>query len=104
MEPEPIPLPPTEPESAGKANSAETGSRLRRWIIRCSKILGILLALWLLTAYMILPALWRHYEHHPVLATAPKTTLTAQGIPGDPLNVGLIGSEDDVVRSMLAVG
>ena len=48
--------------------------------------------------------MWRHYEHHPALATAPKTTLTAQGIPGDPLNVGLIGSERDVVRSMLDAG
>ena len=53
---------------------------------------------------LILPALWRHYEHQPAMAEAPKTTRTAQGIPGDPLNVGLVGPEDDVVRSMLAAG
>jgi hypothetical protein len=53
---------------------------------------------------VILPALWKHYEHHPALEDAPKTTLTAQGIPGDPLNVGLIATEDDLVRAMLEAG
>jgi hypothetical protein len=65
-------------------------------------VLGALLVVWLIMAYIVLPALWRHYEHHPALADAPKTTLNKQGIPGDPLNVGLIGSEEDVVRSLLA--
>ena len=46
---------------------------------------------WLMLAYLILPALWSHYEHQPALESAPKTSRTAQGIPGDPLNVGLIG-------------
>jgi hypothetical protein len=27
------------------------------------------------------------------------TTVTAQGIPGDPLNIGLVGSKDDVVKA-----
>lgn len=62
------------------------------------------LVLWIVSAYLILPALWRHYEHQPALAEAPKVTRTAQGIPGDPLNVGLVGAEDDVVRSMIAAG
>ena len=53
---------------------------------------------------MVLPALWRHYEHHPALENAPKATVTAQGIPGDPLNVGLIGSEEQVVNAMLDAG
>lgn len=63
-----------------------------------------LLATWLIAAYVILPALWRHYEHQPALADAPKVTTTAQGIPGDPLNVGLLGLERDVVGSMLEAG
>jgi LssY C-terminus len=101
----PAPRPGAEsPATAGPAETVRTGSRLRRRAIRCLKALGILLVAWFLSAYLILPALWRHYEHHPALAAAPKTTLTAQGIPGDPLNVGLIGVEDDVVRSMLAAG
>jgi hypothetical protein len=86
------------------AKSPKTGSRRRRRATRGLRVLGVLLSVWFLSAYLILPALWRHYEHHPALAAAPKTTLTAQGIPGDPLNVGLIGSEGDVVRSMLDAG
>jgi hypothetical protein len=31
-------------------------------------------------------------------------TRTEQGIPGDPLNVGLVGSQEDVVRAMHAAG
>ena len=53
---------------------------------------------------MILPALWRHYEHHPVLENVPKTTLTAQGIPGDPLNVGLIGTEAELIQAIHGSG
>jgi hypothetical protein len=92
---------PDPTETSAPETSAKIPSKLRRRVVIGAKILGASLALWLLAAYVILPALWRHYEHHPVLATAPKTTLTRQGIPGDPLNVGLIGGEDDVVKSML---
>jgi hypothetical protein len=63
-----------------------------------------LVVVWLLLAYLILPTLWKHYEHQPALESAPKTTRTAQGIPGDPLNVGLIGAEQEIVRAMLGSG
>src|SRR6516165_7423940 len=56
-------------------------SRRRRVVVRCFKGAAILGVVWLLAAYVILPALWKHYEHHPALENAPKTTLTAQGIP-----------------------
>jgi hypothetical protein len=59
-----------------------------------------LVVAWLLLAYLILPAIWRHYEHHPALQNVPKTTLTALGIPGDPLNVGLIGTEAELIRAI----
>jgi hypothetical protein len=83
-----------------------TAKAPRRWrfLVRGLKALLALIVLWLLAAYVILPALWRHYEHHPALENAPKTTITAQGIPGDPLNVGLIGSEEQVVNGMLDAG
>jgi hypothetical protein len=79
-------------------------SKRRRLLIRGLKVLLILLAAWLLGAYVILPTLWRHYEHHPALEDAPKTTVTAQGIPADPLNVGFLGTEDELVRALLAAG
>ena len=59
---------------------------------------------WLLLAYLILPALWRHYDHHPGLENAPKITWTAQGIPGDPLNVGLIGTEKELIQAIHSAG
>jgi LssY C-terminus len=78
--------------------------RLRRWTIRGMTAFVIILCVWLMLAYVVMPMLWRHYEHNPALADAPKTTLTSQGIPGDPLNVGLIGGEEDVVKAMHAAG
>jgi hypothetical protein len=72
--------------------------------IRGVAVAGIVLAIWLMLAYLALPLIWRHYEHNPSLADAPKTTVTGQGIPGDPLNVGLIGAEEDVIRAMHAAG
>jgi hypothetical protein len=76
----------------------------RRALIRAGKILLGMIVGWLLLAYVVLPAFWRHYEHQPGLETAPKTTRTAQGIPGDPLNVGLIGTEDQLVHALLTSG
>ena len=84
--------------------SEKRASWRRRWFVRAMKALAIILAAWLMLAYLILPLVWRHYEHNPALADAPKTTVTGQGIPGDPLNVGLIGGEHDVVLAMHAAG
>jgi len=53
-------------------------------------------------AYLALPALWSHYEHQKKLAGLPMVTVTAQGIPGDPINAGLIGDERDVLCAMQA--
>ena len=57
-----------------------------------------------LLAYLVLPGFWTHYEHQRGLADMPMVTRTAQGIPGDPLNVGLIGDIGDVVCAMHAAG
>jgi hypothetical protein len=55
-------------------------------------------------AYLLLPAFWKHYEHQKRLAGLPMVTLTAQGIPGDPINVGLVGDNKDVLCAMNAAG
>ena len=47
--------------------------------------------------------LWSRYvRRHPSLEDLPGITHTGAGIPGDPLNVALIGTETDVKRIMLA--
>jgi LssY C-terminus len=55
-------------------------------------------------AYLLLPVVWSHYEHQRDLANLPMITHTAQGIPGDPINVGLIGDKRDVLCAMQAAG
>jgi LssY C-terminus len=55
-------------------------------------------------AYVVLPALWTHHEHEPELASLPMVTRTGSGIPGDALNVGLVGSRDDILLAMQAAG
>jgi hypothetical protein len=57
---------------------------------------------YLLLAYLILPAVWTHHEREPGLASLPMVTRTAAGIPGDALNVGLVGSKEDIIRAMHA--
>jgi len=55
-------------------------------------------------AYLVLPAFWTRYEHHKGLAGLPMVTRTAQGIPGDPINVALIGDERELLCAMNAAG
>lgn len=67
-------------------------------------VLG-LLATYLVVAYLLVPLVWRRVERrHPALAAAPDITHTATGIPGDPLNVGLIATEEELHRALLAAG
>ncbi|MCK1448816.1 LssY C-terminal domain-containing protein [Bradyrhizobium sp. 2] len=63
-----------------------------------------MLIAYLMLAYVILPAFWSHHEREPGLASLPLVTRTASGIPGDPLNVGLIGGKEDVPSAMHAAG
>jgi hypothetical protein len=75
-------------------------SRLKRGLALATAIVGG----YGLMAYIVLPWAWTHYEHQNGLAGLPMVTRTSQDIPGDPLNVGLIGSQEDVVRAMHAAG
>jgi LssY C-terminus len=62
----------------------------------------VFVALYVLLAYILLPSTWRHYEHQKKLATLAMVTRTHDGIPGDPINVGLVGSKADVLCAMRA--
>jgi hypothetical protein len=75
-------------------------SRLERFL----RLSLFILLVYTMLAYLLLPALWSHHEHQKGLASLPMVTLTAQGIPGDPINVGLIGDEKDVLCAMQAAG
>jgi hypothetical protein len=64
----------------------------------------VAVALYVGLAYVLAPFFWRHFEHQPKLASVETTTRTALGLLGDALNVGLEGSEDDVLCAMYAAG
>ena len=64
--------------------------------------IACLIALWAALAYVLLPLSWRHYEHQRGLAGLAMVTRTRNGIPGDPINVGLVGSKSDVLCAMNA--
>ena len=95
---------PSEPQASELSTESEPESPRKRRVMLGLRIAGVVLALWLLSAYVLLPALWRHYEYQPSLEDAPKTTVTAQGIPGDPLNVGFVGFEEQLTRALLSTG
>jgi LssY C-terminus len=75
-------------------------SRLERFLL--GALFTILV--YTLLAYLVLPAFWTHHEHQKGLTTLPMVTRTAQGIPGDPINVGLVGDDKDVLCAMQAAG
>src|SRR4051794_25199256 len=70
------------------------------------RVLGsaaLLLLVYLAVAYLVMPGLWRRYDHrHPSLEDVPGITHTAAGIPGDPLNVALVGTQADLIKAMIA--
>ena len=58
---------------------------------------------YLVVAYLVLPRVWRHYEmRHAVFDDSPRVTHTASDIPGDPLNIAIIGTKEEVIRAMTA--
>jgi hypothetical protein len=66
--------------------------------------LGLLLA-YLIAAYVIIPFAWEAYaKHHPQFDDDPRVTQTGDKHPGDPLNVALVGTEDEVKRVMELAG
>lgn len=66
--------------------------------------LFLCLVVYLALAYWLAPLLWKHHEHQKAIADLAMTTFNALGIPGDPLNVGLEGSQEEVLCAMNAAG
>lgn len=70
---------------------------------RTSRVALELIVAYGLVAYLLLPLVWHEHEaRHPAITEAGRITRTRSGIPGDPIDVGLVGSEEDLQRGMLA--
>jgi len=76
----------------------------RHYRLRAAAGLAVLvLSAYLVLAYVVIPAIWKvHGRRHPSLDSVPRVAATASRIPGDPLNVSLIGTEAQVQQIMLA--
>lgn len=66
--------------------------------------LSAVLVAYLLISYFLLPDLWLFRDRSRVDDLSPMVTTTEQDIPGDPINVGLVGSKEQVMRAFHAVG
>ena len=97
------PAPRPEPGAApGEGTPLAVPKRRSRWRQALLLVVGLLLA-YLAVAYVLLPLGWaRHAHRHPSLEDVPRITHTIADIPGDPLNVALIGTEAELKRIMLA--
>lgn len=64
--------------------------------------IAFVVAVWALVAYLTAPFIWSELERGaPPL---PMLTTTPLGIPGDPVNLGLVGTEVEIVRAFHAIG
>jgi hypothetical protein len=57
-----------------------------------------------MSAYEIVPDLWSWRYGKDTIASTEMLTVTPQGIPGDPINVGLVGTKGDVLHAFHAAG
>lgn len=76
------------------------GGRSGHLVIAVAAIAACYLAL----AYMLLPAIWTRFEDARGLTGLALVTRTAQGIPGDPLNIAVIGSRGALDAAMRSAG
>ncbi|MBY0396686.1 MAG: LssY C-terminal domain-containing protein, partial [Thermoleophilia bacterium] len=82
-------------------------SRASILLRRAAKVvagLALLGVLYLTLVTFITPIFWRHYEHHAKLSEAPSHALTEKNRTSDPLNVGLIGDDWEVIRALVLAG
>ena len=62
------------------------------------------MAAWLALAYVAAPEFWTFRDRGFRKQTFEMVTHTPQGIPGDPINVGLVGSEKELVHAFAVAG
>ncbi len=75
-----------------------------RWRMAVQVVVGVLVV-YVVLAYLVVPLAWkRHERRHPWLDDVPGITQTADGIPGDPLNVSLVGTEAELKGIMADAG
>ncbi|MEI2296943.1 LssY C-terminal domain-containing protein [Ensifer sp. MJa1] len=67
-------------------------------------LLAIVLSAYLAVSYFLVPELWIFHDDRRKVPLNAMVTSTEQGIAGDPINVGLVGSKEQVIRAFAAAG
>jgi len=74
--------------------------RRKRWIWLLSLIVA-----WAAVSYLVVPVIWKEYfRRHLAVSGGPRITQTADGHPGDPINIALVGTDEETIRAMTAAG
>jgi hypothetical protein len=96
----------TVPETSAPIDSNLPDAKAKRTKLHLFAVLAAIMAgLYLVLAYILLPMLWVTYAyHHPAIDDSPTITRTGDDHPGDPINVALVGSEEDLKHAMKAAG
>jgi hypothetical protein len=67
-------------------------------------VVAAALAIWAVLAYLALPSVWKRAQRQAALTGQDMITLTNQGIPGDPINIGLVGSRAEMLCAFRSAG
>ncbi|UVC09608.1 LssY C-terminal domain-containing protein [Rhizobium sp. TH2] len=84
--------------------SSRRSIRNRSGVRVAASVIAVLLTVYLFLCYFIVPELWLFRDRTHVLDLSNMVTTTEQDIPGDPINVGLIGTREQVIRAFAAAG
>ena len=57
---------------------------------------------YLLVCYFLIPELWIFHDSRRMADFSTMVTTTEQDIPGDPINVGLVGKKEQIIRAFTA--
>lgn len=83
---------------------SQAGTRRRTKTRMATSGLVLLIAAYLLIAYFLVPEMWILRDEGRIAEFGPMVTTTEQDIPGDPINVGLVGTKEEVIRAFSAAG
>ena len=76
----------------------------RKRLRRIGFLVGWVLALWAMIAYLALPAIWKRAQRQQLVEGHDLVTRTSLGIAGDPINFGLVGDQAELLCAFRAAG
>jgi len=91
-------------ESERGAGSQHPNTFQRRVEVIVAVVAACAIALVYAATHWIAPTLFSHFEYAPELAALPKRTRTRHHARGDPINIALVGTEEELDSAMHAAG